>query len=170
MCNFTDFMKPGVAASAALQDALAAAIQGDHVLYFPPGEYHFYPEGCSRKYCWFSNNDEGIKTIAILLDSVDDFTISGKDALLIFHGRISPLAAFNCRNLKVEGLRVDFADSFVSDADLVCRENGIAWFRLPGQHKVVNGKIVFIIQLLSTYPVPVSTTPAVLNEPVTPKL
>ena len=143
MCNFTDFMKPGVAASAALQDALAAAIQGDHVLHFPPGEYHFYPEGCSRKYCWFSNNDEGIKTIAILLDSVDDFTISGKDALLIFHGRISPLAAFNCRNLKVEGLRVDFADSFVSDADLVCRENGIAWFRLPGQHKVVNGKIVF---------------------------
>lgn len=143
MSCFTDFMKPGLAASAALQEALASAVAGDHVLHFPPGEYHFYPEGCTQKYCWFSNNDEGIKTIAMLLDSVEDFTISGKDALLIFHGRISPLVAFNCRNLKVEGLQVDFTDSFVSDADLVRRENGIAWFRLPGQHKVVNGKIVF---------------------------
>lgn len=143
MTNFTDFLQNGISASAALQNAVSAAVKGDRNLYFPPGEYHFYPEDCPQRYCWFSNNDEGVKTIAILLDSVDDFTISGAGALLIFHGRISPLCAFNCRNLCVTGLQVDFADSFVSDADLICRENGVAWFKFYGPHQVVDGRVIF---------------------------
>ncbi len=143
MSCFTDFLKDGLSSSAALQAAVAAAVNGDRKLFFPPGEYHFYPEHCPQRYCCFSNNDEGVKTVAILLEDVEDFTVSGYGALLIFHGRISPLCAFNCRKLTVEGLRVDFEDSFVSDADLVRRGNGVAWFRFGGRHRVDNGKIVF---------------------------
>lgn len=143
MSCFIDFLQNGIPASEALQKAVSAAVNGDRKLVFPPGEYHFYPEHCPQKYCYFSNNDEGVKTIAILLESVDDFTVSGNGALLIFHGRISPLCAFNCRNLTVEGVQIDFADSFVSDADLISRENGVAWFKFFGPHKVENGKIIF---------------------------
>ena len=143
MSCFTDFLQSDITASAALQQALKAAIDGDRTLLFPAGEYHFYPEGCPQRYCYFSNNDEGVKTIAMLLDGVDDFTIRGNGTLLIFHGRISPLYAFNCRNLTVEGIEVDFADSFVSDADMVERKDGVAWFKFFGQHKVVNGKLIF---------------------------
>ena len=143
MVRFTDFLQSDITESAALQQALKAAVAGDKHLFFPAGEYHFYPEGCPQRYCYFSNNDEGVKTIAMLLDGVDDFTVSGQGALLIFHGRISPLYAFNCRNLTVEGIAVDFADSFVSDADLVERKDGIAWFKFPGQHKVAGGKLIF---------------------------
>ena len=121
----------------------AALKNGEREIIFPPGEYHFYPDGCSGRYCYFSNNDEGVKTIAMLLDGLEDFTVRGNHAHLIFHGRISPLCAFNCRRLTVEGLSIDFEDSFVSDADLVKRENGIAWFRFFGKHHVANGKIVF---------------------------
>ena len=129
--------------TAAILPALAAALAGERKLIFPPGEYHFYLDGCSQKYCFFSNNDEGLKNIALLLENADDFTISGYGAKLIFHGRISPLCAFNCRNLKVEGLTIDFEDSFVSDADLIKRENGVAWFKFYGKHEVANGKIIF---------------------------
>ena len=143
MSCFTDFLREDLSASEALQNAVAAAAATDRELHFPAGEYHFTADGCPQKYCYFSNNDEGVKTIAMLLEDLDNFTISGNDALLIFHGRISPLCAFNCRNLKVSGFRVDFSDSFVSDADLVCRENNIAWFKFHGQHRVKDGRIIF---------------------------
>ena len=142
MTYITDFLQ-GENTSTAILPALKAALAGDKTLCFPKGEYHFYPEGCFSKYCYFSNNDEGQKTIAILLNNVDDFTIRGENAKFIFHGRISPLCAFNCRNLKVEGLTIDFEDSFVSDADLVKRENGIAWFRFAGLHQVRDGEMIF---------------------------
>ena len=142
MTCITDFLN-GDNVSASLQAALRTAAGTDLELFFPAGEYHFYPVGCSQKYCWFSNNDEGVKTIALRLENLDGFIVRGENARLIFHGRISPLCAFNCRNLTVEGLTIDFEDSFVSDADLVKRENAVAWFRFFGKHHVSNGKIVF---------------------------
>ena len=143
MTCITDFPHSGADISAALIPAARAAAAGDRILFFPPGEYHIYPSGCTTRYCYFSNNDHGLKTIALRLEDLEDFTVRGPGALLIFHGRISPLFAFNCRNLTVEGLKVDFEDSFVSDADLVKRENGVAWFRFPGKHRVEAGRIIF---------------------------
>ena len=142
MVCITDFID-GQNVSPAISAAVDAAIKDDKKLFFPPGEYHFYADGCAMRYCFFSNNDEGVKTVAILLDGIDDFTVYGEDARFIFHGRISPLCAFNCRNLSVQGISVDFEDSFVSDADLVYREDGVAWFKLPGKHAVKDGKLTF---------------------------
>lgn len=39
--------------TAAILPALAAALAGERKLIFPPGEYHFYLDGCSQKYCFF---------------------------------------------------------------------------------------------------------------------
>ena len=142
MTYIRDFIN-GANVSSAVEAALQAALNSDRTLYFPAGEYHFYPEGCKQKFCYFSNNDSGVKTVAFLLENLDNFTIAGEDAKLIFHGRISPLCAFNCRDLTISGLTVDFEDSFVSDADLVRRENKVAWFRFYGQHAVKNGRITF---------------------------
>ncbi|MBE6356825.1 MAG: hypothetical protein E7058_06890 [Lentisphaerae bacterium] len=142
MVDIRDFIC-GKNVSPAVGTALQAALADDRKLFFPAGEYHFYPEGCRQKFCYFSNNDSGVKTVAILLENLENFTVAGDDARLIFHGRISPLCAFNCRNLTVSGLTVDFEDSFVSDADLIRRENGVAWFKFYGKHAVENGKISF---------------------------
>ena len=136
--NISDFI-----INHSFAQTVAEASGQDKMLFFPPGEYHIHPGACTKRYCYFSNNDEGAKDIAILLEDLDGFTVSGYGATLIFHGRISPLCAIRCRNLKVEGLSIDFEDSFVSDADLVRREDGIAWFRFAGKHQVRDGKMVF---------------------------
>lgn len=143
MSCITEFLHGESNVSPVLASAVQSVAVTDRNLYFPAGEYHFYPEGCSGKYCYFSNNDEGIKTIAFLLDGKEDFTLRGNNARLIFHGRISPLCAFHCKNLAIEGLTIDFEDSFVSDADLIYREKGIAWFRFSGKHSFKNGRLVF---------------------------
>ncbi len=125
------------------QEALETALKGDRTLFFPEGEYHFYPEKCTEKVCFFSNNDEGIKTIAAYLENLDNFTLKGGNAQWIFHGRISPVVAVNCRNLRIEGISIDFEESFVSDADFAEERDGISYFRFSGKHWVENGRLRF---------------------------
>lgn len=118
MTCITDFIH-GDNVSTAVAPALKEACAGDKVLFFPAGEYHFYPDGCFARYCFFSNNDEGMKTIAILLDGVDDFSLRGDNAKLIFHGRISPLCAFNCWSLYFSKM-VGYSETFFD----VCKMAG----------------------------------------------
>ena len=46
MTKITDFLQDDNA-STALATAIQAAANGDRELFFPPGEYHFYNEGCT---------------------------------------------------------------------------------------------------------------------------
>jgi len=110
---------------------------------FSPGRYDFYPENCTMRYCYFSNNDEGIKTIALALTGMKDFAIRGENTELFFHGRISPLVAQECERLTVQGFSVDFEESFVSDADVVVREGSTAWLKIGGKHRFENGRLRF---------------------------
>ena len=57
-------------------------------IHFSSGKYEFFPEGCSQRYCWFSNNDEGVKTIALDLLFLENLTITGENTELYFHGRM----------------------------------------------------------------------------------
>ncbi len=126
-----------------LPEILKTAQTEGKAVYFPGGTYHFYLPNCTGKPYFFCNNDESVKDIAIFLDELDDFTLKGGNALFLFHGRISPLVARRCRNLRIEGIRIDFEESFVSDANLIRREQGIAWFELPGKHWLENGRLRF---------------------------
>ena len=124
--------------------ALDEAIKSnDKEICFSPGVYEFYPEGCSQRYCWFSNNDEGIKTIALDLQELEDINVVGNNTELFFHGRISPIVADKCKNLKISNLTIDFEDSFVSDADIVEVDGDIAYVKIGGKHSIKDGKIVF---------------------------
>ncbi len=132
--------QPGENAVLLWQQALAS---GEKHIVFSPGRYDFYPDDCSKRYCYFTNNDEGIKTIALDLQGLDGITIEGNDTLFFFHGRISPVVASQCCNLTICGITIDFEDSFVSDADLVKRENGTAWFAIGGKHSFSDGRLSF---------------------------
>lgn len=135
---------PGHNAAVLWQQALAQAEKtGDSEICFQPGRYEFFPENCSRRYCWFSNNDEGIKTIALALRDRKDFRISGERTEFCFHGRISPLAAENCTRLSIRGITIDFEDSFVSDADVVRRDGKLCWLKIGGKHRFENGRLHF---------------------------
>lgn len=116
---------------------------GIRKIVFAPGRYDFFPEKCSAAYCYFSNNDEGVKIIAMDIRDVDGLEIAAEGAEFCFHGRISPLVAKNCRDLKISGFTVDFADSFVSDADMVGFSDGFSWCKISGKHDFQDGKLIF---------------------------
>ena len=126
------------------QEALAEAMKSnDKEICFSPGVYEFFPEGCSQRYCYFSNNDEGVKTICLDLVNLSDIKIIGDNTQLFFHGRISPIVADNCQNLAISNLSIDFEDSFVSDADVVEVDGDVTYLKISGKHFVRDGKIIF---------------------------
>lgn len=141
---FVELPPPGINAVENWKKALKQAIEtnADEIC-FHPGKYEFFPEGCTEKFFYFSNNDGGIKTIALYLNGLKNLTVKGNGTLLFFHGRISPLIAENCENLRISGLTVDFEESFVSEASVTRRENGINWIKIHGKHRFADGKIRF---------------------------
>ena len=78
-------------ATPGLMKALEACRQlDDPVLSFPKGEYHFYPYFGIDKYCFISNNDEGLKRIIFPLFDFHDLVIEGQGSSFIFHGFVNP--------------------------------------------------------------------------------
>lgn len=128
--NIVDFgAKPGSEADAvpAFQKAIAAAKKagrdGAVVLRVPPGDYHFFSKHASRRPCFFSNatewNSDGVRTIALDLEDVDNLTIEGGGARLLMRGKMTMLVAEQCENLILRGLEFDFVRPTFSEITAV---------------------------------------------------
>ena len=64
--------------------------RGSVTLTFGPGRYDFWPDSAAERYLFVSNNDEGLKRIAFLLDDMTDLKIDGGGATFVFHGPMVP--------------------------------------------------------------------------------
>jgi len=97
----------------ALTDCMA---YGAKKLVFEKGQYDFFPTFAEERYCFISNNDEGLKRIAFDLKDIKDLTIDGQGAQLMFHGFISPFVLENSQNIKFENFSIDYSRTFHSEA------------------------------------------------------
>ena len=141
---YVELPAPGENAVFNWQKALSQAIvSGADEICFRSGKYEFFPTGCVEKFLYFSNNDKGVKSIALHLDGLKNVSITGDDTELFFHGRICPVVAENCENLRISGLAIDFEDSFVSDACVTGFKDNISWMKIAGKHSFSDGKIHF---------------------------
>lgn len=144
MCVYVERPTAGENAVYNWQKALKQALDsGANEICFLSGKYDFFPTGCTEKFLYFSNNDKGIKTIALHLNGLKNIIIRGENTELFFHGRISPVVAENCENLRLEGFTIDFEDSFVSDGCITDSANGVSCLKILGKHSFSDGKIHF---------------------------
>ncbi len=145
MQSITDFIQFKVEENWT--PAVAAAIaSGCDWLHFPAGVYHFYPEGTESRYCYFTNNDEGVKRIVFHVEDRDGFSLTGDNAEFIFHGRLVPFRFFNVKNLTMSGIAIDFAQHpVVNGKVLECSEESVT-LQFPADLKywIIDGKICFI--------------------------
>lgn len=93
-------------------------------LVFEPGVYHFYPDLGVDKYCFVSNNDEGLKRVVFPIEGLQNITIDGQGAKFIFHGNINPFVVEKSTRITFRNFSVDFARSFHSEGIILAtREN-----------------------------------------------
>ena len=71
---------------------------GAKVLSLPNGRYDIWPEGATRKEYFISNTSteqecpSKVKTVGLMLDKINDLTIEGNGATLMYHGKMTTIA------------------------------------------------------------------------------
>ena len=99
----SDFLKNEDNCTPDFVHAISSMQDGDTLL-LDGKKYHFYPDGAFTKEYYISNNDSGLKPIALPLISKKNVTIDGCGADLIFHGNMMPLVIDECDGVTIKNL------------------------------------------------------------------
>lgn len=114
-------------------------------LVFNKGTYNFYSEFGIDKYCFISNNDEGLKRIIFLIEEMHNFTLDGQGSEFIFHGFVNPFVINNSTNVTFKNFSIDFARSFHSEATIVANNSTGIDIEIPENFpfQLNNGTLIF---------------------------
>ena len=131
----------------AVKKALEKAkeTQGSVTVNFPKGEYHFWKDYAAKRVYHTSNTSSlsyPEKSIAILLENVDNVTFEGNGSSLIMHGDMMALAAVESENVTFHDFVLDYQDPDTVDISVVGNgvdENGkeYADFYIPANYDYV---------------------------------
>ena len=115
-----DTISKGGDTELAFIAALAVAKQATSpvTLFLPRNEeVHIYKEFCPVREYHTSNTDSTDfpkKFFGILLEDLENFTLDGQGAKLVFHGDMCAIAAVRCKNLTLKHFSWDFASPTTS--------------------------------------------------------
>ncbi len=114
-------------------------------LIFPRGRYDFYPDLASEKYIFTSNNDEGLKRIAFLLEGFAGLEIDGQGSEFFFHGYICPFVIDGSKNISLRNFSVDWERTFHSEGKVLSVDKDGMELQFSDQYpyKIDNGMLVF---------------------------
>ena len=127
-----------VAAAHALSDGDTLTLDG--------ATYHLYPDGACLKEYYISNNDCGLKPIALPLFGKKHITVDGGGAELIFHGKMIPVVIDGSEDITIKNLSIDYHTPFYAQADIleVDRESILLGFDgVSFNCRVQNGNFCF---------------------------
>lgn len=101
--------------TAQLRAALdACKREKARVLLFERGRYDLWPEGAERREIFVSNTSSEkecpskTKVIGLLIEEMEDLTLEGNGAELIFHGKMTMAAVVRSRRIALRNLAFDF--------------------------------------------------------------
>lgn len=127
--------------TSLIREILREHPQGEIRLEFESGVYDFYPEEAEERFLRVSNNDNGTKRIAFLLDGMRRVTICGNDTEFRFHGAIVPFYIANCEEVTLRGLTFDYDLPFVLEGRVIARHPEIRGVDL----KITSGNPVRVV-------------------------
>ena len=106
----------------------AKDIEGPKKIYFPQGEYTFYPENAPKRELYVSNTvgtnqSYKIKNIGILVEDMNDVVIDGGGSHFSYHGFQTAFAAIRSENVRFENFSFDYVNPKV--VDVTVEETGV---------------------------------------------
>lgn len=79
------------------------------ILKFPKGRYDFWAaHAVEREYFETNTYDNNPKTLAIVLDEMQNVTIDGDGSEFIMHGRMQPVTLHRCSNIRLRNFSIDW--------------------------------------------------------------
>lgn len=96
--------------------------EGDTIVSFPQGTYHFYPDHAPKREFHTSNTDtrnHPIKRVCFLIEELENITIEGNDSLFIFHGDVMGFGIFHSKNIQLQNLSWDYEVPTLSELEVL---------------------------------------------------
>lgn len=148
--NVADFgIFPGEDASYKL-NLLIDKIKNESgaTIFFPKGQYDFYPENAVEKYRYVANHDNGLKRMAFPLYNTKNITIDGDGSLFMFHGRIVPFTIENAEGATLKNFSIDYSRSYHAELTIVDNDekNNTFIAEIDPElypYKIIKGEILF---------------------------
>ncbi|MEO0513847.1 MAG: hypothetical protein AAF086_00945 [Planctomycetota bacterium] len=99
-----------------------------------PGRHEVHASALPRRACFVSNHDAGVRAVLFDLNNLNDITIDGQGAELVFHGEVIPFLATGCRNITVRDLTLDWARPFLSQGLVLNADEGQLDLEMDANH------------------------------------
>ena len=114
-------------------------------LIFPKGRYLFRDNLASEKYFFISNNDEGLKRIAFLLENVEGLEIDGQDSDFVFDGYVNPFILDHSKKITLKNFTIDYVRTFHSEGKIIADPEEGLDVEIPEQfpYEIRNDILVF---------------------------
>lgn len=116
--HIKDFIKNADNCTSAFV-AAACAMQDGDTLCLDGGHYDLHPDGAMLKSYYMSNNDGGIKPIALPIINKRNVTVDGGGAELVFNGKMLPIVVDGSENVCINGVSIDYAVPMYAQARII---------------------------------------------------
>ena len=116
--NIRDFITDEKNCTPAFVKAIALMQSGDTLL-LGSDKYDMRVEGARIEHYYMSNNDYGVKPIALPVIKKENITIKGEGAKLVFHGEILPVVVDNSKNITLSGFSIDYEVPMYSQSEII---------------------------------------------------
>ena len=122
LCMVISLLPPGAPAKAAPADGYMYQLDTDGI--DPGATYLIVNTGSTGnanalRFYYQSNCDAGVKNIAFYLKNKKNVKITGDNAHLVFHGRVSPFIFDGCKNITLSGFTLDYEKAFYMQGEVV---------------------------------------------------
>ena len=136
----------GDSQSSRMVKAIAAIKEenpgGGAILCLEEGRYDFWPQDAAQHEYYISNHDQdNPKLVGIALEDMQDFTLEGNGAQLVFHGRMLPISLLRSKDCTIRNLSLDFENPHIAQITIVENDpqKGITFTPAPWvQHRVTD--------------------------------
>ena len=93
------------------------------VLRFAAGRYDFHEAGAAIRRYYISNHDQTQpKSVGMPLEGIDNLTVEGNGAQLVFHGRMLPISLTGAGNCRLEDFEIDFDKPHIAQVRIVATD------------------------------------------------
>ncbi len=113
-------IKPGKDVTLEVNQ-LIASLKGKKniTLFFPKGQYEFYPENALEMYRAVTNHDNSLKKLAFPIFGFENFTLDGNGSTFMFHGKICPITVEGATNTVLKNFTIDWEKSFINEIKVI---------------------------------------------------
>lgn len=119
---------------------------GDHlIIRLPTDTYHLTDEGLAQQFLHISNNDSGLKAVAVHIRHRRGLTIDGQGSTLFVRGKLIPFLIENCQEITLKNFILDWETDYHAELQVEQSDRDGTVFRVLNHCAVtfLDGRVYF---------------------------